>query len=1094
MRRFLRFVAQENPTEWDPDDDYTGSNGPDLYLNSPSPITPEQNGDLHSSSEQHETFNSKSSNQRPQVDNPDDDSGPLLEENQPASMDRIDSSLCTSKSTQQLPPQSENVTSPLLQSKNPTSTIFDKEHSAEEEHSTHVCNEYESPVQSDAINHAEQNHNSTDVSPEVGDTFTKSDRLSRSFDMLPSEIQLKSLIEVLAQFSRRTNSNAQNSTDVHDTAPAAVVNALRELAELMVWADQHYQPLWDVFMEYSVMSLLVRCLHVSVTTSYMPNGFIAQDSYEVPVEKNLPNDVIFDDKAFGKQSLSDPSGSAPNGHAHNQNADEAFLASAPLLSSANADTKPVLAISQEQLPEVAATLNNTSQENTDVSSSEVSLSAPGGLTLKRPSPSLYDTFMISRSTPPRTNCINDNTSKANIHSTDATSMTIEVQSQILQTLSIIVQSVATQHSLLCLFSSNHINDILSFPFVFDNEEVIGLFMSVIKTISLKLDQNLLQLFFNPHTQSFTLYSVAVQFYNHSESMIRIAVRNVTLTLCALNDKEVLQYVAADVSEYLHNSVMMLKNLCGEAARAFELLMDDGREVPRSRSRTGLFRRNVRLSDLMDKLEEIENLCAYFGDLSGLSDTFLRPNILYILKENVFAPLFCPLSSHASPEAVRLMKRRRWRLSNSDLSSDSSTPALPLFDAAARTLLLAFMLTCLKSSSIGTALLQEISRPTPRFEYRHVFHALKALCADVSGTERVAYVALLAIEAALSCDGMTSKLMQKLNLDFEISETIQIEREQTGEDDESVLEKDSMSISSGFISSQTREMRGKEMVMTLKDFDVPMTPTISASSIPTTPTSFSVSPMASLSSPSEFQRAQSSTSIDEIGATMMDENDDWRVILSLQTGVASMREVLSSILLVVRRREVRTKRVVCAVCRVIQKVGEKMGNWAVVADVAKIALDELAAALQFFLKSRATTIVAIESAFDKFASEIETTPSVGDSPDEHPPNVESFVLIPENAARVAKGLPRGAGKKRRARFDGLVAPIEREDVQTIVGLIKCYEVALRNANSHVGIVSLLDIIKGTMEECSTHDSYLDKRDALQNVASAIIRHGEFAEVA
>ena len=56
------------------------------------------------------------------------------------------------------------------------------------------------------------------------------------------------------------------------------------------------------------------------------------------------------------------------------------------------------------------------------------------------------------------------------------------------------------------------------------------YISFIKTLSFKLNPNTIHFFFNEQTAEFPLYSESLRFFNHSESMVRIAVRTLTLNV------------------------------------------------------------------------------------------------------------------------------------------------------------------------------------------------------------------------------------------------------------------------------------------------------------------------------------------------------------------------------------------------------------------------------------------------------------------------------------------------------------------------------------------------------------------------------------
>lgn len=673
-----------------------------------------------------------------------------------------------------------------------------------------------------------------------------------------------------------------------------------------------------------------------------------------------------------------------------------------------------------------------------------------------------------------------------------------VQSQVLQTLSIIVQSVTRQHSLLCVFSTNHINDVLSFKFNAESEEVVGLLMSVAKTIALKLDPSLLQLFFDPKRRTFPLYTVVSTFFNHRESMVRIAVRNVTLTLCALGDSDMLDFVADDDNLYLQNSVDLLVRLCGSAARALELVLDDGREVTRTLSRTGIFRRSVRMTDISAKLVEIENLCAYLGDVAIVAKQRLRPVVSRLVATKLFAPLFRPLATRASPKALRL-QQRRWGLSRPESDAENK-PAIALFDAAARSLLLTCILTNCKSTPLSESLIRELGRPTLQFEGRNVFHALKAMCADIGGTERMTFISLCAMEAIVRSDAVSPDLLRELRYDLLFDEMDESLREETDRIEHALLD-------IATPDPDDLDHSADPMVMTLTGFEGAITP---SASLPVTPRQLHSphSAKLQLTDGGLLTRATSTPSIDSAGQLARAESEG--ILSSFQLGEAALREVVSSVVLVVRRREVRSTRVVHVVSRLLLAAAERTNDFSSCADVAKIVLDEVAGGMLACLRSKRTTIVAIELMFERMRLVSENR-----SWDYRKATPLLEVVSAERAPSIAAECPEGVGRRRRVGKEEIRPPIEMEDAVVLFAMMDLYETASKHMVSRGfepgGIVEVMmdcyqtasrpmngvgkktevrNIVERACEilrECELNDTYLDKRDALESLAEEVVKY-------
>lgn len=146
-----------------------------------------------------------------------------------------------------------------------------------------------------------------------------------------------------------------------------------------------------------------------------------------------------------------------------------------------------------------------------------------------------------------------------------------VAQQVLQTLSILLQNVRTQQTVYYLFSNNHINDIVGMAFDFEDDEVLGYYINLLKTISLRLNEATVQFFFQaggPGTPaSLPLYSEAVKFINHRDGMVRAAVKTLTLNVYAIPLPALHAYLTAPpAAGYLDSLATYLAEQCGELDR------------------------------------------------------------------------------------------------------------------------------------------------------------------------------------------------------------------------------------------------------------------------------------------------------------------------------------------------------------------------------------------------------------------------------------------------------------------------------------------------------------------------------------------------
>ncbi|XP_076312191.1 C-type lectin domain containing ema isoform X3 [Tachypleus tridentatus] len=186
--------------------------------------------------------------------------------------------------------------------------------------------------------------------------------------------------------------------------------------------------------------------------------------------------------------------------------------------------------------------------------------------------------------------------------------------QLLQTLNILFENIRNETSLYYLLSNNHVNSIIVHKFDFSDEEVMAYYISFLKTLSLKLNPHTVNFFYNEHTNDFPLYTEAIKFFNHGESMVRIAVRTLTLNVFKVQDRAMLKFIRnKTAAPYFSNLVWFIGNHVLELDNCVRM-------VPEYQSRLPDF-----VAEHLDHLHYLNDiLCLHIDDLNDvLTDHFLN---------------------------------------------------------------------------------------------------------------------------------------------------------------------------------------------------------------------------------------------------------------------------------------------------------------------------------------------------------------------------------------------------------------------------------------------------------------------------------------
>ncbi|MQL95210.1 hypothetical protein Taro_027874 [Colocasia esculenta] len=145
--------------------------------------------------------------------------------------------------------------------------------------------------------------------------------------------------------------------------------------------------------------------------------------------------------------------------------------------------------------------------------------------------------------------------------------TKDVPLQLLQTISIMIQNLKSEHAMYYIFSNEHINHLITHPFDFKNEELLSYYISFLRAVSGKLNKSTVPLLVkteNDWVVSFPLYTKAIDFASDGESMVRIAVRALTLNVYHVGDENVNTYISKPpLSDYFSELVKSFRKQCIE---------------------------------------------------------------------------------------------------------------------------------------------------------------------------------------------------------------------------------------------------------------------------------------------------------------------------------------------------------------------------------------------------------------------------------------------------------------------------------------------------------------------------------------------------
>ena len=184
-----------------------------------------------------------------------------------------------------------------------------------------------------------------------------------------------------------------------------------------------------------------------------------------------------------------------------------------------------------------------------------------------------------------------------------------VVAQVLQTMNILIQNLRCEQTVYCVFSNNHVNEILGMDSLFlmgqggdsgeeaealevgcrGDGEVLGLYVNLLKTIVMRLDEHSVEFFLKegrvcvPYTRALRVAGLGVA---REDGMVRAAVRAVVLKLYSIVPESVFSVCCGGkngkTAEFF---ARVREEMVGTAADIERLLRERGRDRDRDRDRT-----------------------------------------------------------------------------------------------------------------------------------------------------------------------------------------------------------------------------------------------------------------------------------------------------------------------------------------------------------------------------------------------------------------------------------------------------------------------------------------------------------------------------
>ena len=138
----------------------------------------------------------------------------------------------------------------------------------------------------------------------------------------------------------------------------------------------------------------------------------------------------------------------------------------------------------------------------------------------------------------------------------------EINLEIIKTFSFLMINIKSTTYLYYFFSKNLLNRIINKDYTKYDEEFLSYYINFLKSLSLRLDEVSVQLFYDEKKNSFPIIENVIKLYNHRDSMIRNVVRNIILNILKIKCVNLQEHFTELPSvSYLANLACHLRDIC-----------------------------------------------------------------------------------------------------------------------------------------------------------------------------------------------------------------------------------------------------------------------------------------------------------------------------------------------------------------------------------------------------------------------------------------------------------------------------------------------------------------------------------------------------
>ena len=221
------------------------------------------------------------------------------------------------------------------------------------------------------------------------------------------------------------------------------------------------------------------------------------------------------------------------------------------------------------------------------------------------------------------------------------SLPTSVKVQVIQCIVILLQNLSRQQSFYFVCSNNHINKMILAELDEDDEELMSNYVSFLKSVCLRLNDESVQFFFSRETSSFPLFDRALRLLANDDRIVRAAARQIVISVVQLQEPNVASFIQRTSSTVFQTIADLMKS---------QLIRID--DQIRSRDYYSTCGPPATLRYVDDHIEDLLDDAYYLNDWFDVPHKFVAEELHKVLVTSLFQNLLFPsIRQHFTEPAV-----------------------------------------------------------------------------------------------------------------------------------------------------------------------------------------------------------------------------------------------------------------------------------------------------------------------------------------------------------------------------------------------------------------------------------------------------------